>query len=136
VTRDLTRRLAVLGATGTVAGAALHRLGWVAGPRRHAVRAFGQQTAMWGVTDLAIAGISAVRDPASGRPGRLRRILLVNAGLDVGYIALGAGLIALRPTLGGRVEPSAAAGHGAAIVVQGAALLVLDVVHAARLSTR
>ena len=49
-------------------------------------------------------------------PARLRRVLLVNAGLDVGYLAVGAALVRH-----GRWR-----GDGWAVVVQGAFLLVLD----------
>lgn len=129
VTRDLTRRLAVLGGVSTAAGAAM------ALSTRPAVRGFGQQTAMWGLVDLAIAAVSAARDPSAVRPERLRRILLVNAGLDVGYMTVGTAVALRKPTLGGRLSAGAATGHGTAIVLQGVALLVLDVVHARRLTS-
>lgn len=82
VVRDLIRRLAVLGGTSTLAGAAL------AASRREAVRAFGRQTAGWGVIDIGIAAVSALRPNPPG-PDRLRRVLVVNSVLDVGYVAVG-----------------------------------------------
>ena len=81
-------------------------------------RGFGRQTAAWGVVDGAIALVGARRQ-AAGRttePARLRRVLLVNAWLDVGYLATGAWL----------VRRTRWRGDGAAVVVQGAFLLWLD----------
>lgn len=83
-----------------------------------AARGVGRQTAAWGAVDLVIAEVGARRRAARGPtdPVRLRRVLLVNAGLDVGYLAAGAWL--LRSTRW--------RGDGAAVLVQGAFLLVLD----------
>ncbi|MEW6226412.1 MAG: hypothetical protein AB1627_17465 [Chloroflexota bacterium] len=68
----------------------------------------------------------AARRQAAGRttdPARLRRVLLVNAWLDVGYVATGA-------WLAGRTRRR---GDGAAVLVQGAFLLWLDATAARRL---
>lgn len=121
VAAQLTRRLTVLGATSTVVG-----LGMTARP---AWRAFGCQTAAWGVVDLVIAGVGAARSATPPTAQRLRKVLLVNAALDVGYVAAGAHVAVRRPGFGGRVAPAAARGHGWAVVVQGLALLVLDAAH-------
>ncbi len=132
VASQLVARLAALGGAGVAVGAVLS-----IGRRSPAVRAFGGQTAGWGAVDLVIAGVGAARAASGrGRPptaSRLRRVLLVNAALDVGYVAAGAHLVHHRPRLGGRVTGAQAAGHGWAVVVQGAALLVLDLAHAAAL---
>ncbi|MCW2583315.1 MAG: hypothetical protein JWQ53_2105 [Klenkia sp.] len=56
-------------------------------------------------------------------PARLRKVLLVNAGLDVGHLALGAGLMGTTRRRG----------DGAAVVVQGAFLLALDATAASAL---
>lgn len=95
-------------------------------------RAFGLQTLMWGAIDVALATFTRRRE---GVPKKrmLRRILLVNAALDVGYIATGGHLAARTPSFGGRVSPTAARGHGLAIVIQGAALFVIDLTAARRL---
>ena len=127
VAAQLTRRLTVLGATSTVVGLA------VASRQDPAVRAFGRQSAAWGVIDLAIAGASAARSSPPPTAQRLRIVLLVNTVLDVGYVAGGAHLAVRRPGFGGRLSPEAARGHGWAVVVQGALLLVVDGVHAHRL---
>jgi hypothetical protein len=129
VAAALTRTLAVFGAASTTVGAALALA--ASGP---AARAFGQQTAAWGVINLGIAGFGAwraTRTPAE--QAGLRRTLLVNAGLDVVYVAGGAHLAHHRSTLGGRVDPQAARGHGLAVVVQGLGLMALDLTYARRL---
>jgi hypothetical protein len=111
---DVEQRLAqILGAwaAGSVAvGLAL--------AARPATRGLGRQTALWGVVDGAIALVGSRRRAARGTPppARLRRVLLVNAVLDVGYVVTGTWLVR-----DGRWR-----GDGTAVVVQGAFLLVLD----------
>ena len=117
VEAQLTRVLGAWAVGSLVVGAAL------CVPR--SMRGFGRQTAAWGLVDGAIAGVGA-RRRASGRtaePGRLRTVLLVNAGLDVGYLVGGAWL--LRSTRW--------RGDGTAVLAQGAFLLWLDTTTAARL---
>ena len=111
---DVEQRLVqVLGgwsAASVVLGAAL-----AAFPR---TRGFGRQSVAWGAVDGAIAYVGARRRAAKGptEPARLRRVLLVNAALDVGYVAAGAELVRR-----GRWP-----GDGLAVVVQGAFLFALD----------
>ena len=117
VEQDLVRVLGRWGAGSLVVGALLS-----VDPRTHG---FGRQTAVWGAVDGAIALVAARRQ-AAGRTtdaARLRRVLLVNAGLDVGYVAAG-GWLALRTRW---------RGDGLAVVVQGAFLLWLDATAARRL---
>jgi len=96
-------------------------------------RGFGLQAALWGLIDALIALValrSARRDGTAGedaRATRIRRILWLNAGLDLAYIAIGAGLVAIA----GDANPFLA-GNGWGIAVQGGFLLVFDVVHAMR----
>ena len=105
-------------------------------------RAFGLQCLVWGAIDggIALAGAIALRrahargavdDPqeAPGERRRLRRLLWINAGLDVGYVAAGLLLVALWRTPDGL-------GHGLGVLVQGGFLLVFDAVHARRLRER
>ncbi|MBY6682812.1 hypothetical protein HQ312_17295 [Rhodococcus sp. BP-316] len=127
VAKDLGRRLLWWGGGSVAVGAAA-----ALGGGSPAVRAFGIQTAGWGAIDLAIAGIGAARSTEVAAD-KMRKTLWINTGLDVVYVALGAHLLYHRPTFGGRVTPQQSSGHGAAVVVQGAALLVLDSVHAKRL---
>ena len=114
---QLTRVLGAWAAASVVAGLALSM-----DPR---TRGFGRQTAAWGAVDGAIAavGVRGRRRKGPTDPARLRRVLLVNAGLDVGYLAVGARLVR-----GDRWR-----GDGYAVLVQGAFLLVLDTTAARRL---
>ena len=89
------------------------------------VRHFGIQTAAWGLINLAIAlwawrGL-ALRDNAGARG--LERFLWLNLGLDAGYVGVGATLALTGWAVGRRLG---AVGAGAGVVVQGAALLLLD----------
>jgi hypothetical protein len=133
---QLTRRLAGWAAASLLGGALLNIS---ADPFR---RALGQQFAGWAVVNAAIAffGSRAARQRQAALPetpgeeiqareaASLERLLWVNSGLDLGYIAGGA-LLAWRR---GRSDRRAA-GHGWGIVVQGAFLLFFDLVHAAAL---
>jgi len=114
---QLTRVLGGWAAASVAVGAAL--------AARPVTRGFGRQTAAWGAVDGAIAFVGSRRRARRGPtdPARLRRVLLVNAALDVGYLAAGAWLVR-----DGRWR-----GDGQAVVVQGAFLLLLDTTAAARL---
>lgn len=118
VEERLTRVLGGWAVGSALAGAVLS-----ASPR---TRGFGRQTFVWGAVDGAIAYVGARRRTAKGAtdPQRLRRVLLVNAGLDVGYLAGGAWLVR-----DGRWR-----GVGLAVLVQGTFLLVLDSTAARRLA--
>ncbi|SDQ88905.1 hypothetical protein [Microbacterium sp. cf332] len=124
VTRTVVRRLTRWGTAAVLVGGAF------ALPRR--TRGFGVQTLMWGAIDLTLAAVTRGRDKVS-HAQTLRRILLVNAALDAGYVAAGAHLAVRTPTLGGRLRPADARGHGLAVVLQGAALFVIDLSAARRL---
>ena len=117
VEEQLTSVLGAWAAGSVALGALLS-----ASPR---TRGFGRQTAAWGAVDGAIAWFGARKRRSKGPadPRRLRRVLLVNAGLDVGYLAAGAWLVR-----DGRWR-----GDGAAVLVQGGFLLLLDTIAARRL---
>ena len=117
VEEQLTRVLGAWAAGSVAAGALL-----VASP---STRGFGRQTLTWGVVDGAIAYVGARRRAVKGptEPRRLRRVLLVNVALDVGYLAAAGWL--LRD---GRWR-----GDGAGVALQGAFLLALDATAARRL---
>jgi hypothetical protein len=133
----LAHRLLAWGLASVVGGAALGIAGAAGG--NPFLRAFGSQTVGWGAIDGALALGGRARaarllaeppaDPAAParEATRARRLLLVNAGLDVVYI--GTGLVVAT----GRGRSDAAVrGHGLATVVQGAFLLAFDAWHAAR----
>ena len=118
VEQRLTRVLGGWAAASVAVGAVL-----AASPR---TRGFGRQTAAWGAVDGAIALVGSRRRAAQGPtdPARLRRVLLLNSGLDVGYLAAGGWLVR-----DGRWR-----GDGLAVLVQGAFLLALDTTAARALS--
>lgn len=120
VEERLTRVLAGWAVASVAVGAALS-----ASPR---TRGLGRQTAAWGAVDGAIAWVGARNRARRGPtdPARLRRVLLVNAGLDVGYLAAGAALFR-----SGRWR-----GDAVAVLVQGGFLLVLDTATAAALPSK
>ena len=116
--------LLVWGAASIVAGTAI--LALVARRAESALlRWFGIQTLAWGAVDASVAAFGlrglALRDYAGAT--RLDRLLWLNTGLDVGYVAVGATLATAGWMLGRRLG---ALGAGAGVVVQGAALLLLD----------
>lgn len=104
------------------------------------LRALGLQFVIWGAVDLVLA-LSGERDRRRVRTRgeeadaaaaerdrrRLVRLLRINAGLDVAYVAVGIGLIAFGPD---RVW----AGHGTGVLVQGGFLLIFDALHARALA--
>jgi len=135
---DIWRRETALARTTVAWGLASVVAGLVvaAGTRDPWKRSFAVQTAGWGSVDLGIAAAGSRfqdrrmrRLPDASAPEAqeaervtLRRVLLVNAVADVGYVALGIGLA--------RDSRPRVAGAGVAIVVQGAFLLVHDSIHA------
>lgn len=97
------------------------------------LRQFAMQTAIWGVVFAAIAAVRfntlPMRDVAGA--ARLDRMIWFNVGLDVGFVAAGVVLAACAWTLAKRLGPL---GAGLGIVVQGLALLVIDLQFAAAVS--
>lgn len=136
VYRTITRRLLVWSGLSVCAGIVSLLLGlpfW---------RGFGIQAVAWGVVDavIAVLGDGAARRRRAGladplartrlllEERNLRRLLLINTGLDVLYVAGGA---ALALTLGtGGLQWR---GHGWGIVMQGAFLFAFDLLHAQRI---
>lgn len=81
-------------------------------------RSFWFMSGLWCVVNTLIVCYAIVAPPESLES--FRRILLINAGLDVGYIVVGGVLLAMkRPML---------RGFGAAVCVQGLFLLAFDLV--------
>lgn len=127
----LTRRLLLWSVLSIAAGVLLLLFGdlfW---------RGFGLQAAVWGIIDAGIAvfgQFSSTRrrrregsdSGALAREARnLRRLLWLNTGLDVLYVAGG---FALAYTLGAADEFARGSGWG--IVLQGSFLFFLDLLHA------
>lgn len=126
-------RLLVWAAGSVLAGTAL--LAWLQiGRRRSALlEQFGLQTAGWGAAELAFAAMSwaslAPRDLAGAT--RLDRLLWLNIGLDGGYVLVGVTLVVTGWRLGRRLG---LVGAGLAIVLQGVALALLDLLLAGQIS--
>jgi uncharacterized protein DUF6992 len=126
-------RLLVWGGGSALAGTAL--LAWLYMGRRRSVllEHFGIQTAAWGAVVLALGAIAraslAPRDLAGAT--RLDRLLWLNVGLDVGYALVGLTLVVVGWRLGRRLG---LVGAGLAVVLQGIALGLLDLVLAGQIS--
>jgi hypothetical protein len=119
-------------------------------------RGFGAQAVGWGLVDAAIALLGrwvsqrrrAALTDSGGDPlspdvlerqaRNLRRLLWVNTGLDVLYVAGGlalamAGIRCSGPSLAGmRAMAVSWRGHGWGIVAQGGFLFFFDLIHARR----
>jgi hypothetical protein len=98
-------------------------------------RGFWEMTAGWGLVNAGLGAISlfTVREDAATRGSlgaslqashKLSTVFWLNAGLDVGWMAMGAWLA----ERGRRQDDPRSVGFGEAMVVQGAALLAFDVV--------
>lgn len=91
------------------------------------LRHFAVQTVAWGAVDALLVAWAwrglALRDHEAAT--RLDRTLWLNLGLDAGYVGVGVTLALCGWILGRRLG---AVGAGLGVVLQGAALLVLDAV--------
>jgi hypothetical protein len=89
------------------------------------LRHFALQSVAWGVVVGAIAAIGfknvALRDVSGA--ARLERLVWMNVGLDVGYVAVGATLAAVAWLLARRMS---LVGAGIGVIVQGLALLLIE----------
>jgi hypothetical protein len=94
---------------------------------------FALQTIGWGIVFGIIAAIqwkgAKLRDLAGA--ARLERLLWLNIGLDAGYVLTGTAIAASGWILAKRLG---AVGAGIAIIIQGLALLVIDLQLAAVVS--
>lgn len=126
-------RLLAWGGGSVLMGTAL--LAWLHLGRRRSLllEHFGIQTAAWGVVELALGAIAhaslAERDLAAAT--RLDRLLWLNVGLDVGYVLVGLTLVVTGWTFGRRLG---LVGAGLAVMVQGFALVLLDLLLASQIS--
>lgn len=127
--RDHLARVGWWGAANLAAGIGLAATASGAPTRR----GFGVQTAAWGAINLGIvawAHLAGPPEPSGTLVGALAaedawsHVLLVNLGLNVGYMAVGGALWAASNR--GLASGDAVRGHAVAVVLQGAGLLVLD----------
>ena len=103
---------------------------------------FATQSAAWGAVNIGIAtvGLLGSRDVPSTRRAAFdaertyHDILLVNMGLNVGYSAVGSAMVIA--SYNGVDSASSWRGHGTALILQGAGLLLLDTIAWAGSRTR
>ncbi|MBT8338251.1 MAG: hypothetical protein KJO11_16810 [Gemmatimonadetes bacterium] len=128
--RDHLWRVAVWGGASLAAGLAFAA---TAGDAHATRKGFGIQTAAWGAINLGIVawgfagdGGAVATDWASALQAedRWAHLLLVNLGLNVGYVAVGSALWIASGR--GLRSGDVVRGHAMAVVLQGAALLALD----------
>jgi hypothetical protein len=119
--------LSILGATGVATMMAVRRV------HSPFLAYFAGQMAIWGAAVGAIAGFGWSRAHLRDLSGaaRLERLVWMNVGFDAGYVAVGV-VLALSAWMIAR--KMAAVGAGVAIVVQGVALLLIDLQFASAIS--
>jgi hypothetical protein len=126
-------QLLVWGSGSILVGTAL--LAWLYAGRRRStlLEQFGIQTVAWGVVEVALGAIAraslGTRDLQAAT--RLDRWLWLNVGLESGYVLVGLTLVVTGWMLGRRVG---LVGAGLAVVVQGTALMLLDLLLASQIS--
>ncbi|NTU63048.1 MAG: hypothetical protein HGB05_06505 [Chloroflexi bacterium] len=118
-TQTIMRRLLLWGVLSTIGGVILQ---FTRSPFWIGV---GQQAIGWGIIDALIALVAGRSASRSFSTTALRRILLINAGLDVLYILGG---LTLARTKGSTDEKLRGQGWG--IVLQGLFLFKFDLIHA------
>ena len=126
-------RLALWGAASLLIGTAMVAVLRLGRPRSPLLEHFGIQTGAWGAVELGVALLLlpslALRDLSGAT--RLDRRVWMNIGLDAGYVLVGITLV----VIGWRaVRRFGLVGAGMAIVLQGAALAVLDLLLAGQIS--
>ncbi|HET9799768.1 MAG TPA: hypothetical protein VFP90_17345 [Gemmatimonadaceae bacterium] len=126
-------RLVLWGGASLVVGTALVVLLRVGRQRSSLLDQFGLQNAAWGTLEVVLGGLGlrslSVRDLAGAT--RLDRMVWSSIGLEVGVVLVGITLV----VVGWRVaRRPALIGAGLGVVVQGAALAILDLALAAQIS--
>jgi hypothetical protein len=126
-------RLILWGASSLLVGTALVAMLRIGRPRSSLLKHFGIQTAVWGAVELGVALILlrslALRDLAGAT--RLDRTLWMRIGLDMGYVLVGITLA----VIGWRaMRRLGFVGAGIAIILQGTALAVIDLLLAGQIS--
>lgn len=127
-------RLALWAMTSLLAGTAVVAILRLRGLASPLLRHFALQMVAWGAVDLLLVWAARrgleLRDAGAARS--LERFLWLNNGLDLGYVAVGVTLAVAGWTFGRRLG---AVGAGTGIVIQGLALLILDLHLARHLTT-
>ena len=140
--RDLSRVLGFWGLMNMIGGLLLVAGSGLTSNKRIRIAEIGFQSVGWGMVNALIAyfGFRSSQKKEANLPNpldedvqhreskNLRRLLLINTGLDVLYSLGGASLI----WKGDRNHPQIA-GHGVGIIIQAVFLFFFDLFHAARL---
>lgn len=126
-------RLGLWGAASLLTGTALAAMTRIGRPQSALLKHFGIQTALWGAVELGVALVLfrslSLRDLSGAT--RLDRMLWLSIGLDLGYALVGITLV----VIGWRtVRRFGLIGAGIAIVLQGAALALIDLLLAGQIS--
>jgi hypothetical protein len=126
-------RLAIWGGANVLVGSTLLGMLRLRAHRSALLHHFGIQMAAWGAVDLVLALLGLpqlqVRDLAGAT--HLDRLLWLNMGLDTGYVMVGVTLL----VIGGRPPRRLGlVGAGMGVILQGLALLLLDLVLAGQIS--
>jgi hypothetical protein len=126
-------RLAAWGGASLLIGSTLLALMRFRSHRSALLDHFGIQTAVWGtiVLVLALTGLRHLELRDLSGATRLDRFLWFNIGLDVGYVMVGITLLVLGWQLARRMG---LIGAGLAVIVQGSALALLDLMLAGQIS--
>jgi hypothetical protein len=126
-------RLILWGAASLLVGTALVAMLRIGRPRSSLLKHFGIQTAAWGTVELGAALLLlralALRDLSGAT--RLDRLLWLNIGLNVGYVLVG---IALAVIGWRAVRRLGLVGAGIAIILQGFALAMINLLLAGQIS--
>ncbi|HEY4217790.1 MAG TPA: hypothetical protein VGM67_11680 [Gemmatimonadaceae bacterium] len=126
-------RLLLWAALSILSGTAVATMVAVRGVRSPLLKHFGIQMLAWGLVIAAIAGIewhfAELRDLSGA--ARLERMVWMTSGLDAGYVAVGAALALTAWFIARRM---AVVGAGVAVMVQGLALLLIELQFAALIS--
>jgi|SRR5215207_9779588 len=126
-------RLVIWGGASLLVGSTLLTLLRLRGHHSSLLYHFGLQTTLWGAIDivLALLGLQrlGLRDLAGAT--RLDRFLWLNVGLDAGYVMVGLTLL----VFGWRApQRPGVVGAGLAVITQGAALALLDLLLAGQIA--
>jgi hypothetical protein len=128
-------RLLAWGAASVLVGTALLAWHLIRGRGTSLIKHFAIQTAAWGAAELAFGAIAysslRLRDLAGAT--RLDRFLWLGIGLDVGFVLVGLVLIVTGWRFG-EEHRNGIVGAGSGVVVQGAALFLLDLMLATQIS--
>jgi len=128
-------RIAAWGAACLLVGTALLALVALRRQRWSLAQHFALQTALWGAVDVALAllAMRQLRPPDYAAAVRFDRFVWWSLGVDIGGAAVGVTLALAGWLLGRRLG---AVGAGIGVLVQGAALVAIDLVVIGQIGAR